>query len=84
MISYFIIYFVFILTDHFFADLIPAIAAIEDHETVIEIARSAIAAAIWVPYFLKSERVKNTFTKGIIEQNSEVYSDTPLREDSPQ
>lgn len=29
-----------------------------------ELARAIIGAAIWIPYFLKSVRVRNTFTKG--------------------
>jgi len=29
-----------------------------------EIFRAILQAAIWIPYFLRSERVRNTFTLG--------------------
>ena len=28
-----------------------------------ELGRSVLIAAIWIPYFLKSKRVRNTFTR---------------------
>jgi uncharacterized protein DUF2569 len=40
---------------------IPAIAG-ESVASVGEIVRAVIQAIIWIPYFLRSERVRNTFT----------------------
>ncbi len=48
--------------DLVFANQIPAIAALSDADGLRNLARSVLGAAIWVPYFLLSKRVKNTFT----------------------
>ncbi|HJV75952.1 MAG TPA: DUF2569 domain-containing protein [Noviherbaspirillum sp.] len=47
--------------DHLLANQIPLVASQNDPKSMKELSRSVIAAAIWVPYFLKSKRVKNTF-----------------------
>jgi hypothetical protein len=37
---------------------------------ILGVGRSLIAALIWIPYFLFSRRVKNTFVRGKQEQRS--------------
>jgi len=61
----------FVGIDFLAADLIPAVAAEPDPESTKELIRTVAGAVIWIPYFLKSVRVKNTFTNGMIEQGSE-------------
>ncbi len=51
----------FVVGDYYISNLIPFVAAQDDHESVREMTRSISAAAVWVPYFLVSKRVKATF-----------------------
>jgi hypothetical protein len=54
---------IFIAVDFFAADLIPAIASQDDSENMQQLIRAIVGCAVWVPYMLKSERVKATFVE---------------------
>jgi len=60
---YFLASFIFLLADSVFAaQLLVVGEELPDYSTLwSDAGRSFIAALIWVPYFLTSERVKNTF-----------------------
>lgn len=51
------------MVDYLLLYQIPMARELEDGSSVRDIARSAIACAIWIPYFIKSERVQNTFVR---------------------
>ncbi|MBD2843583.1 DUF2569 domain-containing protein [Paenibacillus sp. IB182496] len=49
--------------DYLFIQLIPIAKELDDGSTLRDGIRSLLTCAIWVPYFLKSERVENTFIR---------------------
>ena len=51
------------IIDLLLAGQIPAVAAQQDSEGIKELGRSIAVAMIWIPYFLVSKRVKNTFVE---------------------
>jgi hypothetical protein len=63
MIVYLLTVFVLVAADYFVAQSIPVVAAQDDPESRVAFMRAGIVCAIWVPYFLKSKRVKGTFTR---------------------
>jgi len=63
MIAYFFIVFVLVASDYFLAKSIPAIARLNDAESRGTFIRSGLLCAIWVPYFIRSKRVRGTFTQ---------------------
>lgn len=52
------------VVDILFAAQIPAVAVQQNNlESVKDLTRSLVAAVIWIPYFKRSKRVKNTFVE---------------------
>lgn len=51
------------IIDYLLLSRIPAASKLQDTNSLKDIYKSIIACAIWIPYFLKSERVKNTFVR---------------------
>jgi len=55
------------LVDFLLAGRIPAIASSDtfNRESIRDLIRSLVHAAIWIPYWIRSRRVRNTFTEPV-------------------
>lgn len=63
MIIFYSVSLVVGVADYVFANMIPMVADMTDTSMLRDMIRSMLTCAIWIPYFLKSERVKNTFIR---------------------
>lgn len=61
IIAFYVFYFVFISTDYLLLGMLPNIQ--RDPEALKNVFQTLFACIIWIPYFLKSRRVKATFIK---------------------
>jgi len=61
MIGFYLGGLLFVVLDHFSMQFIPHLAAQSDPGDVQELVRSFVTCAIWIPYMLRSRRVRNTF-----------------------
>ena len=69
IIVFYVLNLAFVGIDFFVSDLIPSVAEESDPKSVKELIKAITNAAIWIPYFLQSRRVQNTFINGKAEQN---------------
>lgn len=63
MITLYSVSLIFFIIDTVLVYQNPIAAQIDDGGLFKDLFRSAVPFAIWVPYFLKSKRVKNTFVR---------------------
>ena len=62
MIGYLFVVFFLVAFDYFMAQAIPVVAAQDNVDSRVTLIRAGVVCAIWVPYLLRSKRVKGTFT----------------------
>ena len=63
MIAWYLYGLAAIIIDHLLGQAIPAVASQTEPSQTKEMMRGVVGVAIWVPYFLKSVRVQNTFVR---------------------
>lgn len=63
MIILYSTHFISCIIDFVLIHLNPIASQMDDGLLIMDVFRAAITFAIWVPYFLKSKRVKNTFVR---------------------
>jgi hypothetical protein len=63
MIAFYLANLLFVGLDFVIASGIPVVASQPDTGSVVELIKSILVCAVWIPYFLISERVKATFTE---------------------
>lgn len=61
MIIFYSVSLVVGIIDYLLLLQIPMASELEDGSSMREIAKSVLTCAIWIPYFIKSVRVRNTF-----------------------
>ncbi len=62
-VAYLVFNLVFVIVDHYLSNLIPLVASLKDPYSRGKITRSIASAAIWIPYFRVSKRVRKTFVR---------------------
>jgi len=63
MIIFYSVSLIIGVIDYLLVIQIPLASELEDGSSLRDIVKSVITCAIWIPYFMKSERVHNTFIK---------------------
>ncbi|GGD55637.1 DUF2569 domain-containing protein [Paenibacillus nasutitermitis] len=63
MICFYSTGLIVVILDYILLNQIPALKEVQDTGSTKVIIRSVISCAIWIPYFLKSNRVSRTFVR---------------------